>query len=62
LVVGYEIGYTIGGWYHCGINMRGSGVSHLKNPINGFKGGSLGEFPPGELLLDESPGYPPSNG
>jgi len=41
---------TIDCWYHGGINIRGSGVGHPKDPIGGLKGDSpngspLGEFP-----------------
>ncbi len=57
LVVDFEISYTTSGWYHGGINMRGSGVGHPKNPIGGLKGGSLIRFPPSELPPSESLGY-----
>lgn len=59
LVAGFEIGCTIGGWYHGGINIRGLGVGHPKDPISGLKGGFLDGSPPGELPLCESLGCLP---
>jgi hypothetical protein len=44
------------------MNMRELSASHLKDPIDGLKGGSPGGFFPGELPLGESPGCPPSDG
>ncbi len=58
----FEIGYVTCGWYYGGINIRGSGVGHPKDPIGGLKGDSPGRFPLSELPLGESLGCPPSNG
>jgi hypothetical protein len=58
LVVGSEIGYTIAGWYHGGINIRGLGVNHPKDATSGLKDGSLSGPPLSEL----PPGCPQSNG
>jgi hypothetical protein len=41
--------------------MHKSGVGHPKNPIGGLKGGILGGFPLGELLLGVFVGCPPSD-
>jgi len=45
-----------------GISIRKSSVGHPKDLIGGLKGGSLGRSPLGELILGDSPGYPPSSG
>jgi hypothetical protein len=57
-----ETSYTIGGWYHGGINIHGLGVSHPKDPTGGLKGGSSDWSPLGELPPSESPSCPPSGG
>ncbi len=62
LIVGSKTSCTIGGWYHGGINMCGSGFGHPKDLANGSKGDSLDGSPPDELPLDESPSCPPFNG
>jgi len=42
--------------------MHEVGVSHPNDPTCGLNGGPLGEFPPNELPLGESLGYPPFSG
>jgi hypothetical protein len=55
LVVGFETSYTTCGWYHGGINIRGSGAGHPKDPTGGLKGGFFGGSPLRELPRGESP-------
>ncbi len=54
MVAGSETSCTIGGSYHDGINIRGLGVGHPKDPACGLKGGSFDESPQGEHLPSES--------
>jgi hypothetical protein len=62
LAIRSKIRYTIGGWYHGGINMHESNVGHPKDPTSRLKGGFPGGSPPSEFPLGESPSCPPSGG
>jgi hypothetical protein len=62
LVASFGTSYTTGGWYHGGINIRGSCVGYPKDPIGGLKGGPPCRSPPCELLPGESLGSLPSDG
>jgi hypothetical protein len=62
LVAGFGTGYTIGGWYHGGINIHGSCVAYPKDLIGGLKGGPPCRSPPCELLFGEFLGSLPSCG
>ncbi len=61
-LLGSKIGCTTCGWYHGGMNMHGSNVSHPEDPTLGLKDTPLSKYPLIELLPRESSSYLTSNG
>jgi hypothetical protein len=62
LIISSSTRYTIGGWYHGGINMCVSRAKYPNNLINGLNGGPPRKSPLGEFPLSEFPSCPPSSG